>query len=823
MTQVASTARTLPGIRFDTAPSISPEALPRMDVAAFVGFAARGPLNRPVAIEDVSQFRAVFGGPLPLAWDRCAGQWVHAHLAGSVEAFFANGGTRCWVVRVAGEQASSNRFALRGLGRVSLGNHGWAWQDTVHAQARCEGSWSDHLRVGTRLRSRPVLLHQAKQLGGTGAVALWVSASPPLKVGDLLRVSSQEGPPIFAPISAIEVASQAGSVVAITPTPLTIKDQQLAVLDWLAFGKPGQRAEVVSIDLRVTDAQSGLTQNQEDLGLVPGHPRYWGLLRTDGQLFDDAPDATALTALFPLAADMGEAPDAAQADLGFFIPGQMADRFNDADACPRQADGKTRLERDGLDQLDASLFMDRELQSSSRTALMDVADAIRYRSAQPRRLTGLHAVLGWGQSNIADEITMIAVPDAVHRPWQRTTAALPTRWFEIGGTDQVDATEQPATFHTCESLPAPQVRWLAPSCTAVSGPLRLSWLPDWADITLAYRVECSVLPDFAWPELIAEAHAPLLDITDPEAGEYFYRVRAERDGRPGPWSTTLHISMPTFHDYEIGPQAQASMVKPVHHALLRLAAARGEWLALLSMPLHWPDNELLAHAQQLRALDAHDGKEPACASFGALYHAWSISAAGAAPMRALPPDGLAAGLMARRARERGAWVPPANEALQDVVALAQAVLPARWAACQDAGINVLRQEPWAFTVLSQDTLSADATLRGIHVRRLLILLRKMALRLGAEFAFEPQSDSLLGAVEARFDRALDGLFTRGAFSGRRAADAFQVTVSRGGRQPTLANEAQLVVELRVRPASALRLLTVRLTQSGAQAGVAEVM
>ena len=41
-------------------------------------------------------------------------------------------------------------------------------------------------------------------------------------------------------------------------------------------------------------------------------------------------------------------------------------------------------------------------------------------------------------------------------------------------------------------------------------------------------------------------------------------------------------------------------------------------------------------------------------------------------------------------------------------------------------------------VLSADTLSDDPDLRPINVRRLLILLRRLALRLGATYVFEPQ-------------------------------------------------------------------------------------
>jgi phage tail sheath protein FI len=80
-----------PGVRFewlDAAPQ-SPTLL-RTDIASFVGIAQRGPLHRPVRVEGWDQFRGVFGEHLPTAY-----------LAYAVEGFYANGGTTCWVVRVA--------------------------------------------------------------------------------------------------------------------------------------------------------------------------------------------------------------------------------------------------------------------------------------------------------------------------------------------------------------------------------------------------------------------------------------------------------------------------------------------------------------------------------------------------------------------------------------------------------------------------------------------------------------------------------------------------------------------------------------------------
>ena len=89
--------RTPPGIRFEVLSPPLSEAMPRMDVAAFVGFAQRGPLHWPVAIEDMEQFSKVFGVTPLLGW-AASGERMSGYLAESVRAFFTQGGRRCWVV-----------------------------------------------------------------------------------------------------------------------------------------------------------------------------------------------------------------------------------------------------------------------------------------------------------------------------------------------------------------------------------------------------------------------------------------------------------------------------------------------------------------------------------------------------------------------------------------------------------------------------------------------------------------------------------------------------------------------------------------------------
>ncbi|KUJ68434.1 phage tail protein [Streptomyces albus subsp. albus] len=66
-------------------------------VAAFVGFAQKGPFNEPTLITNWTQFTGVFG-------DFVEG----TYLASSVYGFFANGGGICYVVRIGGREAEES-------------------------------------------------------------------------------------------------------------------------------------------------------------------------------------------------------------------------------------------------------------------------------------------------------------------------------------------------------------------------------------------------------------------------------------------------------------------------------------------------------------------------------------------------------------------------------------------------------------------------------------------------------------------------------------------------------------------------------------------
>lgn len=874
-------ARALPGLRFEAQAPALPEALPRMDVAAFVGFAAAGPIDVPVAVEDAAQFRAIFGDDARLAWDARAGEWATAHLGPAVRAYFRNGGKRCWVVRVAGLGASRASVPVAGV--LGWGG-GRLWQ--ARGRARSRGSWGDELGAAAAAGARPVPLPR-----GGGTLVVWQEAGDaerPLLAGlaldrdvaaqivpgDLLRITVRDaaGRPtaiIFLPVidrgvpgdaawswpcsapapGQVMLAARAplwldvglpegfgsqgvrawtqdsgalqaelrlgasgsapagratlligldpansptpGSLIAIEeedgapapPAPAGRKGAWLVVEECGASGQdlptwvtgtahrqrvppPGETAlrdsscDRVELELWARHG-SGPATRLGGLGLAPTHERYWAALPEDEELLGGlADDPTAPHGPLRAVARGLRFPLAGDAtsEVDCYAPlGITPSRGGWSTARP--ADERTALERDGLAPLTAALFFDDALAGLGCETLLPSAEFIAWQSPERRPLRGMHALL-WN-----DEVTVVAVPDAVQPGWD---------------------------LKMLEPIPAP-----APT------------------------------------PLPAAAGCEPIDGRAPGPGDFFAR------GAPAPAVGGSYSAPPSPRDqaprWELRSAAPSGLLLAVQRALLRLCAVRGDLLALLSTPGGAREDDAIEHAARLRsptaeAPDEADRpqvlplslQEARALSHGALYHPWLQELEeGSTAVRLHPPDGAVAGVLARRARERGAWVAPANEALRGVVALEPPPSGARWAALQDAQVNAIRQEPRGFLALSEDTLSPDSDLLGIHVRRLLALLRRAALRVGSSYVFEPLSPAFRRMVERGFNELLSSLFGRGAFAGATPERSFQVDA---GALPGLGrsgDEGRFFVDLWVAPSEPMRFLRVRLVQSGEHGLVTE--
>jgi phage tail sheath protein FI len=102
---------TYPGVYVEEVPSRpAPIAGVPTSITAFVGYTRIGPADEPVAIDAFADFERIFGG-----------LWAESTLGHSVQQFFANGGAKAVVVRLAGKspdpvaELSGDATAMTGM------------------------------------------------------------------------------------------------------------------------------------------------------------------------------------------------------------------------------------------------------------------------------------------------------------------------------------------------------------------------------------------------------------------------------------------------------------------------------------------------------------------------------------------------------------------------------------------------------------------------------------------------------------------------------------------------------------------------------------
>ncbi len=814
-----ATVTRLPGIQFNVVSPPAPLALVRMDIAVFVGFAASGPLQIPVAVEDIQDFEEIFGGDLNIAYDPSTRQPVYALLPSAVRAFFRNGGSRCWIIRVAGPQAQSGRFPIPGL--CTLDDTGAPSQ--AYARARSEGGWSDSIAAGAALRSQTLELISFDP--GSNDLRLLLSSPDDLLRGDLLRVSfgsSDDALWMFAdgivPVNLSPPMTGPGRSVAV--------DVKSSHIYWTPASFPSLEAtscERLTLDLFVQEGSTLYTLT--DLGLAPAHPRYWANLPSDYELYSgDVPlaavSAEAAYPRFPLAGEDREA---------FYWPlaiGALPTSFSGPDL----AGAADAILRDGVEAFGSELFLDPSLAESSSRDVLNEAYFIRYQSPELRRLTGIHAAIE------IDEATIICVPDAVQLGWYPYAAdpiapagpsspfPHPEWWHGLGCIDQqsipLALTPPLDHFQVCDLLvvQAPELKVAARE----GNTLTLTWESSQHFATFTDLLEEAVDPQFLTANVIYTGPAQSRVIYGRPAGDYYYRVRRQTGDNTSDYSSGLAVRIAAPSDWRGNPAAHYSnaALVDVQGALVRMCAARGDMIAVLALPQHYREAEAIAHAATLKAEFVGNARD---ASFGAIYHPWLIGREenDLLNLRSTPPDGATAGVMAKRSSQRGAWISPANQALSGVVDMSPPVARASRQSLQDASINLIRHEPSGFLCLCQLTLSDDPDLCNINVRRLLSFVRKTALRAGADYVFEPNSDEFRRAVERGFEALLDNLLVRGAFAGRTSREAFQVVTDSSLNTRQAADNGQFFVELRIAPSVPLRFLTVRLLQDADRTFVTE--
>jgi len=598
-----------------------------MDVVGFVGFAGSGPLNVPVVVEGYADFAAIFGGPIRLAWDPSAGRYAEAQLGPAIQAFFAGGGRRAYVVRVAGPRAERARHPVPGLIRAADGKLA-----NAELVARAYGSWSDALGVGAALTSEPaVVTHFA--LDDDGPV-LGLRGRALVEVADLLRVRagswtgylpvrSVAASASGSPIGGIEQLVQVDRQHALWLEPSRSPGGRLDVPNsvWARL-RPGDSVERLGLELWVR-GRLGENWVLTGLGFVPQHPRYLGHLPTDEDLFGPRDLATELPELwdavgsprFPLAAGH---PEAIYYPVAVDV---VPETYSAAVTSDRPA-----LTRDGLESYDDDLFLDPGLRDVGLQTVIATADYLRWQAPRPRQLFGIHALLG------VEEVTVIAAPDATQRPWR---VELPGQAPEPPPSPPDPTVPEGCRrppFADCVPFDPPP----APTLSASFGPgnvVQLCWTLI-AEPAAVYRLQVTTDPRgwdtardvYLGTDLSRSFHGGGFE-------HRFYRVRAEFGTLHTSWSNGVAAVAdphPGLRHVVASPSEYvADRLLAVHRCLLRMCAARGDLLAVLSLPEHYRAADAITHAEQLRSgvdfaspVPPLGSAEERALGFGAVYHPW---------------------------------------------------------------------------------------------------------------------------------------------------------------------------------------------------------
>jgi hypothetical protein len=246
----------VPGVTFERVDLNRPRvARLRTDICGFLGYAERGPVDRPVKLESWRQFLDAFGPPLPFA-----------HTGHGVRLFFDNGGAACYVMRVTAAGAAATATLdlggaatlLAAFSAISLAASEATGPTSGPAAAATAspGAWGNRLTVTV-------------EQGGLGTTR---SLPGQPADGATLRVETIAG---FGPGSWVRVVQDAD--VRDVHARIQTLDPQLREITWstplagLDFARP-IRLETVEFTLRVAlDGEE--VARHANLSLDPAHPR----------------------------------------------------------------------------------------------------------------------------------------------------------------------------------------------------------------------------------------------------------------------------------------------------------------------------------------------------------------------------------------------------------------------------------------------------------------------------------------------------------------------------------------------------------------------
>jgi hypothetical protein len=337
----------------------------RTDIAGFVGIAPMGPPDTPVPVQSFRQFQANFGAFTGSGF-----------LAYAVNAFFANGGTKCWVVRVAPPSVAAASVVLSSPAPGSAP----LWR----VEASSPGVWGNDLDITVEETHRA----QTVSLGNSPVTPQWtaVASVSGFSRATLVRISQAGKPAVVYQYKVVsQVDATNGLLIWVAANP----DDRLpydAPLSGFAANRP-LLIESVEYTLLVWNL-GRLLRTYQGLSLVPEHPNYGPVLLPPLQILQANPAMVPKSSTAPEPVALRELRQVDALPVQGFQPIDVSGEF------PAPLVGGV----DGLALLSVYDFIGEDV------------DPLDDDVTRARKQRGLRAL------DLVDEVSILAVPDIQIRP-----------------------------------------------------------------------------------------------------------------------------------------------------------------------------------------------------------------------------------------------------------------------------------------------------------------------------------------------------------------------------------------------------------------------
>lgn len=189
--------------------------------------------------------------------------------------------------------------------------------------------------------------------------------------------------------------------------------------------------------------------------------------------------------------------------------------------------------------------------------------------------------------------------------------------------------------------------------------------------------------------------------------------------------------------------------------------------------------------------------------------------------RIIPPSGHVLGIFARTDVSRGVHKAPANEVVRGVLAFDQKLDKAAQDMLNPLNLNCLRDfrtENRGLRVYGARVATSDPEWRYVNVRRLFLFIEQ-SLDTGLQWAvFEPNSEQLWATVKQSVTSFLTTVWRSGALEGTKPEEAFYVNV---GYDITMTQDdidnGRLIIEIGAAPVKPAEFVVIRISQKTREA------